>query len=69
MIRYDKLFGLLAEQGLSYTTFLRANGFYSATTTKLKKNQTITTETINKLCQLLHCQPGDIMEYVEDTEE
>ena len=69
MIVYDKLFELLSKQGLSYTTFLRANCFYSATTTKLKKNETITTETINKLCQLLHCQPGDIMEYVEDTAE
>lgn len=26
----------------------------------------IDTRTINKLCKLLQCQPGDIMEYVED---
>ena len=29
----------------------------------------VDTRTINKICKLLHCQPGDIMEYVEETEE
>lgn len=69
MIKYDKLFSMLSAKGLSYTTFLRSNGFYSATTTKLKKNETINTDTINKLCKLLNCQPGDILEYVEDENE
>lgn len=26
----------------------------------------VDTRTINKLCKLLNCQPGDIMEYVPD---
>lgn len=29
---------------------------------------TVTTDTISRLCQQLHCQPGDIMEYVPDSE-
>lgn len=31
--------------------------------------KSVTTETINKLCKLLNCQPGDIMEYIPDDED
>lgn len=33
----------------------------------LNKTKRVDTETINKLCSILKCQPGDIMEYIEDT--
>ena len=65
-IKYDKLFALLRENGRSETYWLRQNGFHSATVTKLRKNQTVTSETMAALCKLLNCQPGDIMEYVGD---
>lgn len=32
----------------------------------LNKNKRVDTETINKLCVILNCQPGDIMEYIPD---
>ena len=36
----------------------------------LSKSRRVDTETINKLCELLNCQPGDIMEYLlEDKED
>lgn len=36
---------------------------------RLDKNKRVDTETINKLCKLLNCQPGDIMEYIPDETE
>lgn len=65
-IKYDKLFELLQKRGYSLTYWLRQNGFHSATVTKLRKNERVNTDTINSLCKLLNCQPGDIMEYVPD---
>lgn len=35
----------------------------------LDKSRRVDTETINKLCRLLGCQPGDIMEYIPDEDE
>lgn len=32
----------------------------------LNKSKRVDTETISKLCKSLDCQPGDIMEYVEE---
>jgi len=68
-IKYDNLFRLLEVRGHSLTYWLRQNGFHSATVTKLRKNERINTDTINSLCALLGCQPGDIMEYVPDEGE
>ena len=33
---------------------------------KLDRSKRVDTETINRLCEVLDCQPGDIMEYVEE---
>ena len=32
----------------------------------LSKSKRVDTETINRLCEVFGCQPGDIMEYVEE---
>ena len=31
----------------------------------LNKSKRVDTETINRLCEVLDCQPGDILEYAE----
>lgn len=65
MISYEKLFTMLENRHLSSTYWLRQNGMHPATVNKLRKNERVNTDTINHLCKLLNCQPGDIMEYVE----
>lgn len=66
MIRYDKLFVRLAEDGKTATYWLRQNGLHPAVVNKLRKNEMVRTDTIDRLCGLLGCQPGDIMEYVPE---
>ena len=68
-LKYDKLFQILKERGHSSNYWLRKNGIHSATVNKISKNERINSDTINALCKLLNCQPGDIMEYVPDTVE
>ncbi len=36
----------------------------AATINKMKNNEIVTTETIDKLCDYLQCQPEDILEYI-----
>ena len=33
---------------------------------KIRKGELASKETLNTICKLLQCQPGDILEYVED---
>ena len=69
-IRYDKLFALLKEKG--YSTYrIRQEKLIGQGTLTALRNSTggLDAKTINRLCAVLQCQPGDIMEYVEGEAE
>ena len=66
MIKYDKLFARLTEEGKTATYWLRQNGLHPAVVNKLRKNELVRTDTIDRICECLDCQPGDIMEYVPE---
>ena len=71
-INYDKLKELFKEKGItSYTlknmkTLGKGKTIGQATYKKIMNGEHIDTRTIAKLCELLDCQPGDIMEYVPE---
>ena len=65
-IKYDKLLTLLQNKGITSYTVKKDNIIGQATFRKIKEGGDIDTRTIAKLCSLLDCQPGDIMEYVKD---
>lgn len=63
-IKYDKLFTLIKAKGKT-EYYLRKNGISSSTLDKLKHGKGgLDARTIDKICALLDCQPGDIMEYM-----
>lgn len=64
---YNKLFALLKERGITSYKIRRENIVSQAALTKMKSGEgNIDTRTLERLCAYLNCQPGDIMEYVED---
>lgn len=65
MITYDGLFRQLYSQGHN-KYWLRKNGISPSVLGKLDKGGGLDYRTINKLCALLNCQPGDLMEYVPE---
>ena len=65
-IIYDKLLKLLDERGITSYTIKKDNIIGQATLKKIKEGGDIDTRSIAKLCKLLNCQPGDIIEYIED---
>jgi len=68
-IVYNKFFIVLKEKGLNSNKLRTRKLMGMSTLQKLRSGGSINTVTINKICKMLNCQPGDIMEYVEDTEE
>lgn len=66
-ISFEKLQRKMNENGIKKFD-LRKAGVNSQILDKVLNNGNVDTRTINKLCRLLNCQPGDIMEYVEDSE-
>lgn len=61
-IRYYKLFDMLARKGLKKSDLKSEVGLSSATVTKLSKGETVTTDTILRICERFDVEPGDIME-------
>lgn len=66
-IIYDKLFELLKQKGMTMNTLRKNKVVGTETLEKMRKKVGhIDDRSINKLCAFLNCQPGDIMEYVDE---
>lgn len=68
MIVYDNLGELLKKRNLKYIDLQREMELSPSLTAKLSKNRTVSTDTINRVCEYLQVQPGDIMSWVPDSE-
>jgi len=65
-IKYYKLLDRMNRQNIGKEE-LRKKIFVSpATMAKISKNEPVSLEVINKICDVLDCQPGDILEFVRD---
>ena len=63
MITYYKLLDLLNRKGMTRDQLRIAIGASANTITAISKNEPVALKTINKICKVLGCQPGDILEY------
>ena len=68
MIVYDKLGDYLKSQNMKYIDLQNALGLSPSMTAKFTKNRIISTDTLNKVCEYLHVQPSEIMEWIPDSE-
>lgn len=68
MIVYDKLWTLMEQQHVSQYALIKQHHVSPAQITRLKRNESVSTHTIDMFCRILHCNVSDIMEYIE-TEE
>lgn len=67
---YDKLLKLLEENGYTSYKIKKEKLIGQGTLTALKNGTGgLDAKSIGKLCALFHCQPGDLMEYVEKGSE
>ena len=68
MIKYDRLFRALTDAGINTTQVKKEGIIPQETFYKMRRGEQVALryESLNRLCALLHCQPGDLMEYVPD---
>ena len=62
MISFRKFWTYLEENQITQYELIKNRGISTSTLAKLRKNAKIETSTIERLCDALGCQPGDIME-------
>ncbi|CVI73273.1 hypothetical protein NDGK_02945 [Clostridiales bacterium CHKCI001] len=65
-IIYNNLLAMMEKKGLSTYRIRKEKIISESTLQNIRRNKSITTDAIAKLCEALECQPGDILEYVPD---
>ena len=58
----------MKAKGVSQYMLIKNYRISAGQLTRLRRNESVSTHTIENFCRILKCQPGDIMEYVDETE-
>ena len=66
MIVYDRLWQLMKHKNVSQYKLIKEFGFSTGQLDRLRKNDNVSTFTLNRLCEILDCRIEDIAEYVEE---
>ena len=63
MIEYNRLWITMKKKGISQYALIKKYGISPAQITRLKRNESVSTNTINTFCEILDCSIEDIMEF------
>lgn len=66
LISYCKLWTVMKEKGITQYALIKTYHISAGQLTRLRRNESVSTHTIEVFCKILQCQPGDIMEYITD---
>ncbi|MCI8673465.1 MAG: helix-turn-helix transcriptional regulator [Lachnospiraceae bacterium] len=68
-VSYKKLWKLLIDKDMMKKDLQKEAGISWATLTKMSKGEVVSTEVLMKVCKVLHCDVGDIVEFIDDGDE
>lgn len=66
MIKYDRLWQTMQRCGITQYDLYTHYNVNRSQINRLRHNQNVETNTIDKLCNILKCRVEDIMEHVPD---
>lgn len=66
MISYEKLWETMKEKGITQYMLIKQYHISPGQITRLKRNESVSTHTIDVFCRILKCQVSDVMEYIEE---
>ncbi len=66
MISYARLWETMRARRITQYALIKDYHVSPAQITRLKRNESVSTHTIDTFCRILHCRVEDIMEYIEE---
>lgn len=69
MISYKNLRVLLAQKEISGVQFREMVDISQSTYTKINQNQYVSMEVIDRICEALKCEVGDVVEHIKESNE
>ena len=68
MISYARLWETMREKGITQYTLIKKYRISPAQITRLKRNESVSTHTVEMFCEILDCRVEDVMEYIKEDE-
>ncbi len=65
-VSYKKLWKLLIDKDLRKKDLVNKASISWATITKMSKSEVVSMEVLMKICKLLQCDVGDIVEFIDN---
>jgi len=69
MIIFDPLWNTLKARQISQYKLIQEHGFSTGQLDRLRKNQNVSTYTLDALCRILSCELSDIAEFRPEPED
>lgn len=66
MISYDSLWTVMKQKGITQYALIKKYNISPGQITRLKRNESVSTHTIEMFCKILNCEVGDIMKYIPE---
>jgi len=67
-VSYDKLWKLLIDRKMSKASLRKLTSISPNTITKMNKNEYVALSILDKICNELDCDFGDIVEHIKENE-
>lgn len=68
MISYKKLWETMEKKGITQYALIKKYGVSPSQITRMKRNESVSTHTIEMFCRILDCEVSDVMTYITEDE-
>lgn len=68
MISYQRLWETMREKRVTQYALIHKHSVSPSQITRMKRNESVSTHTIEMFCKILNCRVEDVMEYIPDEE-
>ena len=68
-VSYKRLFHLMIDKGMTNAELIEKGGFSANIITRLKRDNYVALDSIEKICYALDCGVDEILEFIPDEKE
>lgn len=68
-VSYKKLFHMLIDRNMTAAELQKEAGYSANISTRMRRNEYVSLESMEKICRVLGCKVDDIVEFIQDEDK
>ena len=68
-VSYKKLFHMLIDRNMTAAELQKEAGYSANISTRMRRDECVSLDSIEKICRVLNCKVDDIVEFVPDEDK